>query len=59
MPNSDLLPPPLFKINENQLALEAATLKLINWVEARGSADVTGNVRGALTSIDRNRSSSR
>jgi hypothetical protein len=28
MPNSDLLPPLLFKINENQLALEAAILEL-------------------------------
>jgi hypothetical protein len=28
MPNSDLLPPLLFKINENQLALEAANMEL-------------------------------
>lgn len=33
MPNSDLLPSLLFKINENQLALEAAILELSNWVE--------------------------
>jgi hypothetical protein len=32
MPNSDLLPSPPFKINENQLALEAAILELSNWV---------------------------
>ncbi|WP_454846036.1 hypothetical protein [Pseudomonas farris] len=54
MPNSDLLPSLLFKINENQLALEAAILELSNWVEARGSADVADNVRGALDTIDRN-----
>ena len=54
MPNSDLLPSLLFKINENQLALEAAILELSNWVEARGSADVAENVRGALDTIDRN-----
>ena len=54
MPNSDLLPSLLFKINENQLALEAAILELTNWVEQRGSGFVADNVRGALTAIDRN-----
>lgn len=54
MPNSDLLPSLLFKINENQLALEAAILELSNWVEQRGSADVAENIRGALVAIDRN-----
>ena len=54
MPSSDLLPSLLFKINENQLALEAAIMELSNWVEARGSADVAENVRGALDTIDRN-----
>ena len=54
MPNSDLLPSLLFKINENQLALEAAIMELSNWVEARGSADVAENVRGALDTIGRN-----
>jgi hypothetical protein len=54
MPNSDLLPSLLFKINENQLALEAAILELSNWVEERGAADVADNVRGALDTIDKN-----
>ena len=54
MPHSDLLPSLLLKINENQLALEAAIMELSNWVEARGSADVADNVRGALITIDRN-----
>ncbi|QXH64266.1 MULTISPECIES: hypothetical protein [Pseudomonas] len=54
MPNSDLLPSLLFKINENQLALEAAIMELTLWVEQRGSADVAANVRGALVTIDRN-----
>ena len=54
MPHSDLLPSLLFKINENQLALEAAILELSNWVEQRGAADVADNVRGALEAIDRN-----
>ena len=54
MPNSDLLPSLLFKINENQLALEAAIMELSNWVEQRGSADVADNVRGALDAIDKN-----
>jgi len=33
MPHSDLLPSLLFKINENQLALEAAIMELTLWVE--------------------------
>jgi hypothetical protein len=31
MPTSDLLPSLLSKLNENQLALEAAILELSNW----------------------------
>jgi len=54
MPHSDLLPSLLFKINENQLALEAAIMELTLWVEQRGAADVADNVRGALDAIDRN-----
>ncbi|MNG34287.1 hypothetical protein BJ917_2642 [Pseudomonas sp. WPR_5_2] len=54
MPHSDLLPSLLLKINENQLALEAAIMELTNWVEQRGAADVADNVRGALDAIDRN-----
>ncbi|WP_223532034.1 hypothetical protein [Pseudomonas sp. BF-R-30] len=54
MPNSDLLPSLLFKLNENQLALEAAIMELSNWVEQHGSAEVADNVRGALESIDKN-----
>ena len=54
MSNSDLLPSLLFKINENQLALEAAVLELTLWVEQRGSSEVAYNVRGALEAIDRN-----
>lgn len=36
MPDSDLLPSLIFKINENQLALEAAILEPTIWVEQRG-----------------------
>ncbi|MBK5415234.1 hypothetical protein [Pseudomonas sp. TH31] len=54
MPNTDLLPSLLYKINENQLALEAGILELSNWVEQRGSAEVADNVRGALAAIDSN-----
>lgn len=48
MSNADLLPSLLFKINQNQLALEAAIKELTLWVERRGSGEVGGNVRGAL-----------
>ncbi|WP_339545899.1 hypothetical protein [Pseudomonas sp. RA_35y_Pfl2_P32] len=54
MPNSDLLPSLLSKLNENQLALEAAILELSNWVELRGSPDVADHVRSALDTIDHN-----
>lgn len=54
MPNSDLLSSLLYKINENQLALEASIMALSNWVEKRGSAEVADNVRGALDTIDKN-----
>ncbi|WGT32154.1 hypothetical protein [Pseudomonas atacamensis] len=54
MPNSDLLPSLLFKINENQLALEAAIMELTLWGEQRGSAEVAENVRSSLAALDRN-----
>ena len=54
MPNSDLLPSLLFKINENQLALEAAVMELSEWVEKHGGDEVAENVRGAMVAIDRN-----
>ncbi|WP_339429824.1 hypothetical protein [Pseudomonas taetrolens] len=54
MSNTDMRPSLPYKLNENQLALEAAIMELSNWVEARGSADVAVDVRGALDTIDRN-----
>jgi hypothetical protein len=54
LPNSDLLPSLLFKINENQLALEAAIMELTLWAEKRGATEVGGNVRGALDTIGKN-----
>ncbi|GAB6405564.1 MULTISPECIES: hypothetical protein [unclassified Pseudomonas] len=54
MPNADLLPSLLFKINQNQLALEAAIMELSLWIEQRGSTEVAGNVRGALDTISMN-----
>ncbi|WP_223435253.1 MULTISPECIES: hypothetical protein [unclassified Pseudomonas] len=53
-PNSDLSPSLLYKINENQLTLEAAIMELSNRVEQRGGAEVAENVRGALDTIDKN-----
>ena len=54
MSNADLLPSLLFKINQNQLALEATIKELTLWVEQRGSGEVGGNVRGALATISKN-----
>ncbi|VVP85323.1 hypothetical protein PS922_02214 [Pseudomonas fluorescens] len=46
MSNADLLPSLLFKINQNQLALEPAIMELTPWVEQRGLGDAALNVRG-------------
>ncbi|WP_223508010.1 hypothetical protein [Pseudomonas sp. BF-B-25] len=54
MSNADLLPSLLFKINQNQLALEAAIMELTLWIEQRGPDEVGGNVRGALATISKN-----
>ncbi|VVP12547.1 hypothetical protein PS900_03420 [Pseudomonas fluorescens] len=54
MSNADLLPSLLFKINQNQLALEAAIMELTLWVERHGSAEVARNVRCALDTISKN-----
>ncbi|MDB6446372.1 hypothetical protein PII47_23540 [Pseudomonas sp. 21TX0197] len=54
MQNLDLLPSLLSKINENQLALEAAIMELTNWIELNGSTVVATNVRGALATLDQN-----
>ncbi|RXT86143.1 hypothetical protein B1F69_23880 [Pseudomonas syringae] len=54
MANSELLPSLLYKISENQLALEASIMELTLWGEQRGSAEIASNVRGALAAINRN-----
>lgn len=48
------LPDVLERIYLNQLPLEAAVMELALWVEHRGSAEVGGNVRGALEAIGEN-----
>ena len=47
MPNSDLLPSLLFKINENQLALESAIMELANWAEQTGATEIADTVHVA------------
>lgn len=54
MANEDLLPSLLFKMNQNQVALEAAIMELTLWVEERGSGEVADNVRGALATVTKN-----
>jgi hypothetical protein len=54
MSNADLLPSLLYKINQNQFALEATIMELTLGVEQRGSAEVAGNLRGALDTISKN-----
>jgi hypothetical protein len=53
-----MLPSLLFKINENQLALEAAIMELALWAEKRGATEVGGNFRGAWKRSIETRSSS-
>ena len=52
--NSELLRSLLYKISENQLALEASVMELTLWGEQRGSAEIASNVRGALAAINHN-----
>ncbi|MBK3444969.1 MULTISPECIES: hypothetical protein [Pseudomonas] len=54
MPNSDLLPTLLSKINENQVALGAAIMELTLWVERHGGVEAAANIRGALEILDYN-----
>lgn len=54
MPDSDLLSSLLYKINENQLALEAAIMELTLLVESQGSTTAGNNVRSALGVIGQN-----
>ena len=54
MPNSDLISVLFYKLNENQLALEAAIMELAIWAEQQGSSEVGGNIRGALDVITQN-----
>lgn len=54
MPHSDLLPSLLYKLNEDQLTLEASIMELSNCVEQHGSPEVAENVRGSLATIERN-----
>lgn len=51
---SSLLPSLLFKINQNQLAFEAAIMELTLWIEQRGASEAGSNVRGALDTITKN-----
>ncbi|MBJ2263583.1 hypothetical protein [Pseudomonas sp. MF6787] len=54
MEDTPLLASLLKRMNENQLALEAAIEELSNWVEQRGSTEVAQNIRGALDTLDEN-----
>ena len=54
MMSSDLIPALLYKLNENQLALEAAIMELTLWIELQGSSEVGGNIRSALEVITLN-----
>ncbi|MNV39062.1 hypothetical protein D3C71_1306270 [compost metagenome] len=49
MTYSDLLPSLLFKINQNQLVLEAAFMELTLWVEQRGSGFVYRRRRDSVS----------
>lgn len=40
MSNFDLLPSLLFKINQNQLALEAAIMELTLWIESLAQVEL-------------------
>jgi len=59
MRNSELLPSLLFKINENQLALEAVIMELTVWAEKLGATEVPDNVAARSRRSKGTKSSSR
>lgn len=54
MPDAYLLPSLLFKLSENQIALEAAIMELMDWANQCRAVEVVANMRGALETIDKN-----
>jgi hypothetical protein len=54
--HAKLRPAPFSAIQDQRTpaSLQAAIMKLSNWVEQQGSAEVADNVRGALEAIDKN-----
>lgn len=54
MPAEYSLPDTLERMYENQLALEAALMEVVLWVEQRGSNDIGENMRSALDLIGEN-----
>lgn len=54
MMNSDIIPTRPYKLNENQLVLEAAIMELTPWFELQGSSEVGGNIRRSLDVITQN-----
>lgn len=54
MTDTNLIASLFDRLNQNQLALGAAAKEFSNWVEQRGSADISANVRAALETLDDN-----
>lgn len=52
MSNKGVFPSLLFKINQNELALEAVVMALTLCVERNRSDDIAQNVRGTIGVID-------
>lgn len=54
MPTEYSLPDALGRMYENQLALKAALMEVVLWVEQCGSSDVGENMRSSLDLIGEN-----
>lgn len=54
MPDRDLLPALLYRLNQNQLAIGSAVEELAIWIDQRGSTEVADRVREHLAALEQN-----
>ena len=54
MPDRDLLPALLYRLNQNQLAIGSAVEELAIWIDQRGSTEVADRVREHLATLEQN-----
>lgn len=54
MKQAQLMTQLISKLDTNQMALQAALEEVSLWIRQRGSQDITGNINGALDTLNQN-----